>query len=77
MQTLLMSMATRKCLHAAVIGCCSTGIVQAFIDHRVNVNTTNYDRKSALNLPCRTGNEDAKNVVLKAEASSIITDADG
>ena len=63
------------CLHAAVYSNCNTKMIQAIIDHGVNVNATNETNKTALMGACLKGNIDTINVLLNAGADPKIVDA--
>ena len=65
------------CLHAAIIGGCSTNIVSTLLDHGADVNATSKDNVTVLMLACEEGNTDAINVLLNAGADPNIADAYG
>ena len=65
------------CLHVAVIKECSKEVLQAIIDHGVDVNATNKRNQTALTIACINKDESAINVLLNARANPNITDADG
>ena len=68
------------CLHYAIKcpGICSNEVLQAIIDHGVDVNATNKDNRTALMIACSRKNEGAINVLLNAHADpNIVGEADG
>ena len=64
------------CLHYAIKcpGICSNEVLQAIIDHGVDVNATNKDNRTALIIACSRKNEGAVNVLLNAHADPNISD---
>ena len=65
------------CLHVAVIKECSKEVLQAIIDHGVDVNATNKRNQTALTNACINKDESAINVLLNARADPNIADSDG
>ena len=65
------------CLHKAVRQKCTIYVLQAIIDHGVDVNALNKGNKTALRMSCVNKNESAINVLLNAGANPSIIDADG
>ena len=64
------------CLQCAVFGNCSKQILQAIVNHGVDVNATNKNNRTALMIACVKGNENAINVLLNAGTDPNIADAD-
>ena len=62
------------CLHTAVREECSTGVLQAIIDHGADVNATNKTNQTALSLACINRDEGAINVLLNTGADINISD---
>ena len=65
------------CLHIAVRQGCSTEVVQAIIDHGADVNATNNENQTALQMACIYKHEGAINVLLNTNADLNITDTYG
>ena len=61
-------------LHKAVAQECCKEVLQAIIDHGVDVNATNKKNETALLKACRRKNEDVINVLLNAHADPNIAD---
>ena len=65
------------CLHTAAIKECSKEVLQAIIDHRVDVNATNNRNQTALTNACINKDESAINVLLNARANPNIVNDNG
>ena len=65
------------CLHYAVTQECRNEVLQAIIDHGVDVNAADKRNETALTIACANRNEDAINVLLNASAAPNIAEADG
>ena len=65
------------CLHTAVQKQCCIEVLQAIINHGVDVNATSKENITAVMLACKEGNNDVINVLLNAGADPNITDGDG
>ena len=65
------------CLHAAVYPGCSKGVLQAIINHGVDVNATNKNNITALMVACGQENTHVINALLNAGADPYIADANG
>ena len=65
------------CLRCAVHGNCSKEVLQAIIDHGVDVNATNENNGTALMTACEIRHVDAIHVLLKAGAKTNIADTYG
>ena len=68
---------SNTCLHTAAIKECSKEVLQALIEHGVDVNATNKRNQTALTNACINKDEIAINVLLNARANPSIADADG
>ena len=66
--------ASDTCLRHAVRKDCSKEVLETIIKHGTDVNATNNNNQSALMIACYTGNIDAINVLLRAEADPNIID---
>ena len=62
------------CLHYAVKEDCSIEVLQAIIEHGVDLNATNKENRTALMIACCRKNEGAINVLLNARADPNIAD---
>ena len=68
---------SQTCLMHAAIGHCSSTVLQAIIDHGVEVNATDKHSRTALILACKRKHVDAIYVLLKAGTDINIADKTG
>ena len=65
------------CLMQAVFSNCSTGVLQAIIDHGADVNATEKDNYTALMIACFKRHVDAIHALLKVGSDTNIVEDDG
>ena len=67
----------QTCLHSVVARVSGKEVLQLLINHDADVNATNKSNTTALMVACKTGNIDAINELLNAEADTNIVDTNG
>ena len=64
-------------IHCAIIGSCSTEVLQVILDHGADVNAANEKNETALILASQKGSEDAINALIAAKADPNMSDIYG